>query len=310
MVDHLSGYQNRDREIVDYRMYSLAPTGLWFRGPELPELPRGGYIVCLGAAQTFGCFCEKPFPQLLQEQTGLPVLNLGYGGAGPSFFTKHDSLQPFIQNARLAIVQVMSGRSVSNSLFDSGGLEFLQRRSDGVRLSAEAAYARVLSDARGAINTAASSPLRRIWRRLIRAYRVKFVQRLVRETRQQWIDDNRSLMNWIGVPTVLLWFSRRAPDYAIDYSSVAGLFGEFPQLVNRPMVEAVKPRATRYVECVTSRGSPQLLRSRFTGRPSPVNLADDRPDFGNSLMTHNAYYPTPEMHEDAATALAPVCLAL
>ena len=57
---HLSGYQNRDREIVDYQMYELSGTGLQFRGPE----HRIGhkYIAFVGAAQTFGCFCEHPFP--------------------------------------------------------------------------------------------------------------------------------------------------------------------------------------------------------------------------------------------------------
>ena len=83
---HLSGYQARDREVVDYRMTELPGTGLMFRGP-LPEmLEAGSYFAAVGAAQTFGCLCEAPYPVLLAQAIGLPALNLGYGGAGPEFF--------------------------------------------------------------------------------------------------------------------------------------------------------------------------------------------------------------------------------
>src|SRR5690606_20333234 len=85
--EHLSGYQARDYDIVDYRMYELPGTRLWFRGP-MPDLEAGRYFTCIGAAQTFGCFCSQPFPDLLAQKLGLPSLNLGYGGAGPEFFAR------------------------------------------------------------------------------------------------------------------------------------------------------------------------------------------------------------------------------
>ncbi|NJN74924.1 MAG: hypothetical protein HC799_20190, partial [Limnothrix sp. RL_2_0] len=75
---------------------------------------------------------------------GLPVLNLGYGGAGPYFYVKHPELLDYLNNAKLVVIQVMSGRSENNSLFDSGGLEFLKRRSDGMMLSSDNAYKSIL----------------------------------------------------------------------------------------------------------------------------------------------------------------------
>ena len=69
------------------------------------------------------------------------------------------------------------------------------------------------------------------------------------------------------------------------------------------MVAQVRSLCDSYVECVTDRGSPQPLKSRFTGEPVTVDPALDRPDFGGSLWTHNHYYPSPEMQEDAAEAL-------
>ena len=61
------------------------------------------------------------------------------------------------------------------------------------------------------------------------------------------------------------------------------------------MLAEVRPHAQAYVECVTTRGSPQQLRSRFTG------VAITGPE------AENHYYPSPEMHEDAARALQEIC---
>lgn len=84
--DHLPSYQERDYEVVDYQMFPLESTNLRFRGPQPQRLETGNYFTCIGAAQTLGCFCENPFPTLLQEQLDITTLNLGYGGAGPYFF--------------------------------------------------------------------------------------------------------------------------------------------------------------------------------------------------------------------------------
>ena len=77
------GYQDVHYEVVDYECFILGETGLYFRGPEPNQLEPSKYFVCLGAAQTFGCFCDRPYPLLLQEELGLACLNLGYGGADP-----------------------------------------------------------------------------------------------------------------------------------------------------------------------------------------------------------------------------------
>jgi hypothetical protein len=65
-----------------------------------------------------------------------------------------------------------------------------------------------------------------------------------------------------------------------------------------------------YAECVSLRGSPQPLVSRFTGRPVTVNPADDRLDLAVKPWAENRYYPSPEMHEDAARTLQAVCAEL
>lgn len=307
-VEHLSGYQARDHEVIDYELYQLDGTDLWFRGPRDEISVVEPTIACLGAAQTFGCFSEAPYPALLAERLGVPVLNLGYGGAGPQFYLRHPELLERIDAADLVVVQVMSGRSESNSLFDSGGLEFLQRRSDGMRISADDAFAEILYGRRIA-NAPLTLPTR-VLRKAAQRLRRRKTAAIVDETRSRWVDNYRLLLDAIAAPTVLTWFSVRTPAVRDDFSSVSRLLNSFPQLVNQAMIDAVAPHADAYVECTTTRGLPQQLRSRETGEPTTVDPALDRPDLGGRLWTHNEYYPSPEMHIDLTDRLVPVCSKL
>jgi hypothetical protein len=71
-------------------------------------------------------------------------------------------------------------------------------------------------------------------------------------------------------------------------------------MVNEMMIEAIAPRAAAYVQCISSRGKPHLLKNRMTGEPAMIALGNDR-----QLRDRNLYYPSPEMHEDAAATLLP-----
>ncbi|MGF1493712.1 MAG: DUF6473 family protein [Microcoleaceae cyanobacterium] len=277
-------YQQRDWEIIDYHSYYLEGTELEFRGPEPKILGNNQYFVCLGAAQTFGCFCEQPYPSLLQKWLDLPVLNLGYGGAGPYFFLKNQRLLEYINHSRFVIIQVMSGRSESNSLFESGGLEYLFRRSDGSQIGSEPAY-----------------------QELLETYDENYVRLIVAETRMNWIQSYRQLLQAIKVPKILLWFSQRSPDYFTSYDTIYSLFGPFPQLVNLGMVNKIRKYTNTYIECISNRGIPQLLISRFTGLPIAINLAYEREDLGDKSSIYNDYYFSPEMQRGAALTLHPIC---
>ena len=296
---HLSGYAARDHEVIDYRMVELPGTGLWFRGPLPESLAPGSFVACLGAAQTFGCFCEEPYPRLLERELGLPVLNLGYGGAGPAFFAGQPALLELVNRARAVVVQVMSARSESNSRFESGGLEYLRRRSDGAWLGAELAWQQFLDGEH--LWPARRARLMRWCAR--RAGRLQ-ARALVAETRRRWVESSLALARALRVPSVLLWFSRRTPRYSPSLRHVGSLFGEYPQLVTAEMVARLRPAHARYVECVTSRGLPQLLCSRFTGLPCRIDPSRDRHDLAGPPWTHNHYYPAPQMHADACAALA------
>ena len=272
------GYQKRDYEYVDYQLWEIDGVPHPFRGPKPESLEKDHYFVCLGASQTFGCFCPKPFPMLLSEKIKLDVLNIGHAGAGPLFFLRKNKYIRLANAAKFVIVQVMSGRSESNSLFESkAGRPQLTRFSDNASLPAEQAY-----------------------QELLEANDDKKVKLIVEETRVNYMRHFIELLDLLKVPKILFWFSKRAPDYTESYNDAFSLFGKFPQLVNSEMIEKINPFAEHYVECVTNEGMPQPLISRFTGKP--VSLTQSTKT-GTKTKKFNTYYPSPEMHTNACKTL-------
>ena len=293
------GYQNRDAAVVDYQLWQAWPDGDWLRGPAPPSLATGNYFAAVGAAQTFGCFVAKPWPALLARQLGLPALNLGIAGAGPAWF-RREPVRALLANARFVVFQVMSGRSADNSCFRGGGRERV-RFADGRELGADAAWREVLARNLAGV----TNPLARGLRNRFAAwFGRRDARALVRETRADWHRQFAALLCETAAPKLLLWWSRRRPHYRARYHSLAAMFGEFPQLVDRSMVEHLRPLANDYVECVTRRGSPQVLVDRHSGAPTSVQPAAAGTGEDPAVRwQHNAYYPSPAMHEDAAAAL-------
>ena len=306
----MPGYVLRDWEVTDYRCHELPGTGLWFRGPAPERLEKGRYFTAIGAAQTFGCFCDRPYPALLEERLGMPALNLGYSGAGPGFYLRHPKVIDAINGGAFCIVQVMSGRSTSNSRLDNPeGLAYGRRRSDGAAATAEQVFDEAIT------RELARLPLvpRRVKDLVLKrsGLRLPGVQRLIEESRQDWVESYRKLLGAITVPKVLFWFSTRGPDYRPRYHRQGPLLGAYPQLIDAATLKRIKPLADAYAESVSERGSPQPLVSRFTGKPTTVSLEADKKQLaggnGTSLYQgtwhENRYYPSPEMQEDAARAL-------
>ncbi len=238
------GYQKRDFDIIDYKLWTMDGFKRPFRGPKPDSLEKDKFFACLGAAQTFGCYTLKPFAGLLSDKLGMPVFNLGHAGAGPSFYLNDNSYFDWINKSAFAVVQDMSGRSESNSYFISPqGRGRLRRISDGKMMMAEPAYNELLQN----------EPTEK-------------VGEIVKETRGNYIKNMEFLLKKITVPKILLWFSERSPDYIEGYADARELFGKYPQLVNPLMLGQLVPLADAYVEATSVAGMPQKLTNRFTGK--------------------------------------------
>lgn len=276
-------YQLRDGHFIDYKLYRLPGVNTYFRGPAVTS---GRFIACVGAAQTFGRFVADPFPSLLSRSLGIDTLNLGRGAAGPTFPLSQPILMDYINRAQLAIVQVLSGRSQSNSLFQVKNHGMIGiRQDDGREMAASDFYEELLKQDEG------------------------LAREIVAETRANYVQKMIELLQAIHVPKILFWFSVRTPEYQERWAPPAhGLFAEFPQLVNRQMVDQLRPHCQRYVECVSRTGLPQPLPQRTGTETAMLALPAKLPQA--ELTSMNRYYPSPEMHEEASELLSPVCLEL
>jgi hypothetical protein len=280
------GYQRIDGHFIDYELYELPGVRGSFRGPPVDG---GDYVACLGGAQTFGRFVEKPFPKLIARALGMSALNLGRGGASATFPLSDPAILAYINRARLVIVQVFSGRSQSNSLFRIVGHGMVGvNLANGSEASADEFYSWLLKQDQ------------------------ELARKIIAETRENYVQSMRQLLNAIVRPKVLLWFSVRKPDYQEELTSTLHrLWAEFPQLVNRPMMDQLEGFCDVYVECVSRRGLPQTIPATEWAELRNLRSRVDLPPLGPRVMkTENRYYPSPEMHEDAAEMLLPACRKL
>ena len=274
-------YELRDHEIVDYEYWELPGSGIQFRGPAVDLDDPTPYFVCAGAAQTFGCFVSEPYPSILGARLGLRAVNLGLGSATPSIFLGERLLE-VINGGSFLVLQVMAARHATNSRLESMGTDLVRDRHRGDVLPAHLAWQRILDEERSELD------------------------RYIAESQQSWIRHYDELLARVTVPVVLFYFSvkEKGTDPPRDAADAVALLEPFPQLVEGASIDAVAARCDEYVECTSTRNHGHHLVSRFTGEPVEVDntVLDPRMTV---RWKRNWYYPSPEMHEDAADALLP-----
>lgn len=279
-------YSKRDHEIVDYQYYEIdGIPGVKFRGPPLSKdvIASGQYFTCLGGAQANGIFVERTFCDILSDRIGLPVLNLSVGGGGAGFYLQAPGLLDLVNGGRFTIVQVMTARTEPNARFAPYGfVEALLDLKTGQQISTMEAWTQVFNEER------AQAP----------AY--------VAQSLENWVRRYRDLAEKILVPKILFYFSDKDLDEPIDYSAsdMMSIIGKFPQFVDAASLNAIRPLFDAYAECRSMRNYGYRLVSRFTGAPVEVDGGAMAAYAAGMKWSTNHYYPSPEMHEDAADALA------
>lgn len=278
-------YSKRDHEIVDYQYYEFDHIpGVKFRGPRLPQdvLDGGDYFTCLGGAQANGIFVERTFGDIIAEHIGLPVLNLSVGGGGAGFYLQAPGLLDLVNRGRFSIVQAMTARTEPNSRFGAYGfVEALLDLKTGQQISTMEAWPIIFNEERE------KAPL------------------YVAESLENWVRRYRELAKKILVPKILFYFSDKDLDEPIDYkaSDTMAILGKFPQFVDTASLNEVRPLFDAYVECRSMRNYGYPLISRLTGQPVEVDGGSMAAYAEGIKWSTNHYYPSPEMHEDAAEVL-------
>lgn len=275
-------YQKTDAGFIDYQQHRFGSTKSLMRGPLEPI--GKPYIVCLGAAQTFGRFVERPFPRLLQERLGVRCVNLGAAGGGPDLFLADKEILALCAGAEACVLQVMSGRSINNAFYSVE-----QRRNAIIKYFAPELRDVIWDMRQKGRKLMAHDVLLKIRQKK----NPQLTQRVFGEVRRAWVEAYWRLLSDIRTYSILFWFSERTPDSKEAYEH-QGKWMKFPQMVDKSMIDAVRPRADAYIECISSAGLPQsLLRNGksvvFTEKGAPKD--------------ENPYYPSPEMHALAADAL-------
>lgn len=262
--------------------------GVKLRGPHFDPANSNDFIACLGAAQTLGVLAERPYPEILSESIGVPVWNAGVGGATPRFFLDHPRILELANRSRCVVLQVMAARSEKNDrLTPMKGAELVRDEKHGDVVTTNTAWARIQEE------------------------EPQNLQEYVAQSRAAWRENYHRLLQSITAPVILFWFSPKPLNAPIDLSktSAFGQLDRFPHFVDGTDVDAIRSQAETFVTCFSNRGAGERLISRFTGQPVEIKpIMANAKFYSHGEAGRNLYYPSRDMHTDAAAALRQVVL--
>lgn len=77
----------------------------------------GRYLAFLGGSETFGRFVDRPFADLVEEESGQTCVNLGCVNAGLDAFVHDAEALRIAQGADLAVIQLPGAQNLSNRFY-------------------------------------------------------------------------------------------------------------------------------------------------------------------------------------------------
>lgn len=282
------GYQIDDREAYDYDLWFIDPSIPGLRGPRFHS--KAGTKLCFsGAAQTFGRFTSQPYPLLISKWTNVESLNLGFSGAGPSFFIDRPILLDLISRSDYHFMQVTSARSISAGMLkvnrNNGVLTFTEGPLEGQTMLAAEAYKAIRDQ-----------------------YGESAYQHQVKLAQIAWVDKMIELSSIKPSRTYLVWISNYMPSQIPSTFGAASAVGEFPHFVNNEMVQKVAETCKCFINCTYTSSKPQLIVDKFSGSIVDAWPKEKYPKRPDKLRPFNTYYTTPEHHFYAAVQILKRCI--
>jgi len=220
---------------LDYYPCRYGKSKLLFRGPRR-DLERA-YVAVLGGTETYGKFVPVPYPVLVEDATGIRIVNLGSVNAGLDLYVNDPGVLEIVARAQATVVQIVGAQNLSNRYY-----AVHPRRND-----------RFLW---------ASTPLRNLFpevdftefhftRHLLQSLQSVSAQRLevvAAELRADWVARMVVLLDHIPGKTVLLWLGDHAPP---PPGAPADLHAD-PILIDAAMISTARAHASDYLELVSS----------------------------------------------------------
>lgn len=265
-------YEYAGESALDYFPCRYGQSKLLFRGPR--RRLEGPYAVALGGSETYGKFVADPYPALLEEMLGLPVVNFGYMNAGADLFVNEPTIVEACSRAKVTVLQMMGAQNMSNRFY-----AVHPRRNDRFLRA----------------STLMKTIFREIdftefhfTRHLLSALRSSSLEKYAlveSELKAAWVARTRSLLQKIDSRTVLLWVSGPAQNGHDE-------LGNEPLLIDAGMIDEVRPFASDVVH--------------VTLGPTARHAGTEGMHYAPMEAPAAAAMPGPGVHKEIAAALAPV----
>ena len=237
---------------LDYSPCHYGASKLLFRGPRRDlGLP---YVAVLGGTETYGKFIPRPWPSLVEDETGLRVINLGCVNAGADVYLSDPGVMEVAAGARLAVVQVMGAGNLTNRFY-----AVHPRRNDRF-LRASNAMAQLYPE----VDFTNFHFTRHLLQTLHAVSPSRF-ETIADELRHTWVARMRALIDAAQVPVVLVWIADHAP----GPRGPADLSAD-PLLVDRPMIDALRPYVAAWVQPEPGQGANTLEGMAFAEMERPA----------------------------------------
>lgn len=258
---------------LDYYPCRYGKSKLLFRGPRRDL--EGAYVTVLGGTETYGKFVPAPYPVLVEQETGIKMVNLGAVNAGFDVFLNEPAVLDIAAKARAVVIQLVGAQNLSNRFYSVH-----PRRNDRF-LRASSQLQSLFRD----VDFTEFHFTRNMLHGLQRVSPERF-EVVAEELRATWVARLTALLDTLPTRTILLWFASHPPpqpgtraDLALD-----------PLLIDSAMISAVRSRAADYIEAISS------PRARVRGLEGMAFAPMEEP----AAMG----IPGPAVHQEVATCLS------
>jgi hypothetical protein len=260
---------------LDYFPCQYGSSRLIFRGPK--QTLGENYLAVIGGNEVYGKYVATPFPMLLQTQLAMPVANFGCLNAGVDLYLNEPEVLHLTAGAQACVVQVMGAHNMSNRYYSVH-----PRRNDRIT-----SISAVLRSMYPGVDFTEFNFTRHMLLSLQAVAPDRF-EVIAEELRAGWVHKMRQLLEATCCPTVLVWISETIPP---EPKQRAELACNLP-LVDAEMITAVRSKATRYIEVVSSPSARAQGLEGMVFAPTEVFSAETMPG--------------PAAHAEVAQSLLPI----